>query len=218
MNGRGVAAAADRRRYRSGVAPTNPAAGTGATDLAALARRVDATLVPRTSRRSVDDVAFDDFAFETHALVVDRGTVLERGVDATGRVLAAAAVEWAAMPFGWTALQSRRGADLLGLDGGEPLGVARFDDAFALDAEQVETFREFVAPALLDWLVWLDDQSGPLVIVFDGVTDADRLRDPDVPAIYVARLVKGDDDFLATARLATRLADHLAAMIEPRED
>ncbi len=135
-------------------------------------------------------------------------------MNAAGQIIAAAAVEWAEMPIGWTALQSRRGVDLLGLEDPERVDVRRFDDAFAVDTDDMPRFREQIAPAILDWIVWLDEQSGPLTIIFDGVTATDRLRDPDVPTIFVARLVTDDDAFLATAKVAVRLADHLAAMID----
>ncbi|NND75670.1 MAG: hypothetical protein HKN44_11755 [Ilumatobacter sp.] len=175
-----------------------------------LVRRPDIGLASRPTR-TVADVAFDDFVVESDALDV-KGSLLERGADAEGRVLAAASVDWPEMPVSWTALQSRSSDDHLVLgDDVEPVGNRRFDSTFAVDTDDVEGFTHRFAAPLLEWMADFDDEHGPLTIIFDSTIDGDRRRGPEVSAIFVARLVADDAEFIATAKLAATVADHLAA-------
>lgn len=143
----------------------------------------------RSIPRLVESVAFDQFVFDERALTRQDGGAVVRGTDATGTVLAVGSMPWPDMPVEWTALQSRRAQDLLGLEGDEmePVGHNVFDDAFSVDADDVSTFRRLFRTSLREWLVRFDEEHGPLIVLFDG---PDAVEEP--PAEETPRRRKTD--------------------------
>ena len=169
-------------------------------------------MAAEVQHRSIVDVAYDNFEFESEVLV--RGAVLlERGLDEAETAIAVASLPWADMTVPWTTLQSHGGADHLGLlETMQTVGHPQFDDAFALDTDDVEEFRNEFLPSTLDWLVRFEQKHGPLTIIFDGNSDDD---DPHPAALFVARVVTDDATFLATGDIAEQLLEYLqSAMLD----
>jgi hypothetical protein len=181
--------------------------------------------------RLVTAVAFDQFVFDDKGVTKTGGSSLVRGTGSAGTAIAVGSVPWPGMPIEWIALQSRRATDLLGLAGDEmdAVGHNRFDDRFAVDADDVSRFRMLFRTSLRDWLVDFDDTHGPLIVIFDGAaepaesaprrraTDAKDARNADdaslVPTVFLAREVVDDNAVVATLGLTEELTEHIRASV-----
>lgn len=189
---------------------------------------VDVDAVPRP----VTEVAFDQFVIDAKGLLAADGSALIRGTAPDGSHVAVGSTPWPGMPIEWVALQSRRAPDVLGLDGDEmaPAGHRRFDQRFAVDADDVSAFRKLFRTTLRDWLVDFDDAHGPLIVIFDGppdlatprrrtsdppaddppaTDDADGFDPASVPTVFLARVVDDDAQVVETLALAAELAAHV---------
>lgn len=198
----------------------------GPTPLADLAKQTGLVLTTRTwLERTVADVAFDDFLFGHGVLCNeaedgDRGA-LERGIRVDGVTLAVGSMPWRDMPVDWIAVQSKRGPDLLDLareKSNEPIGHQRFDNRFVVDADEIDVVRGVLTDELCDWAVDADDKYGPLIVLFDGAEDETHDDPAHGSAVFVAREVADDDEFVATLDITIELVTAIRSALASRTD
>lgn len=117
---------------------------------------------------------------------------------------------WPTLPPVWIAAQSKRSANHLDLDLDLPdpvVGHDRFDEAFFLDVddEAFDLVQGILTKELCDWAVQLDEEHGPLIVVFDGAEPESGYEAAHGSAVFVAREVSNDDEFVATLAITTEL-------------
>ncbi len=117
---------------------------------------------------------------------------------------------WPSLPPVWIAAQSKRCANHLDLDLDVPdteVGHDRFDAAFFLDvdAEALEVVKGVLTRELCDWAVRFEEEHGPLIVVFDGAEPATGHEAAHGSAVFLAREVSTDDEFIATLAITTEM-------------
>ena len=125
-------------------------------------------------------------------------------------MLAVGSMAWPSLPPVWIAVQSKRSANHLDLDLDVPgieVGHEQFDDTFFLDVddEALEIVKDILSEELCDWAVQLEEEHGPLTVVFDGAEPESTEEAAHGSAVFLAREVSNDDEFVATLAITTEL-------------
>jgi len=185
------------------------------TPLADVAKAGGLTLTTRVwLERTVADVAFDSFAFGHDVLcaapVDGFHPALERGRRADGVTLAVASLAWPSLPPVWIAAQSKRSDNHLDLDLGvadAEIGDSEFDSAFCLDVDDdaLDVVKSILTADLCKEAMRFEQDHGPLIVVFDGAEAETHDDAAHRSAVFLAREVSNDEEFVETLAITIEL-------------
>ncbi len=144
---------------------------------------------------------------------------LERGRRADGVILAAASLAWPSLPPVWIAAQSKRSANHLDVDLNVPdteIGNEQFDSAFYLDVddEALDVVKSILNEDLCEWAVEFEEEHGPLIVVFDGAETESTDAAAHGSAVFLAREVSTDEEFVETLAITTELVSRFRSTAE----